>query len=157
MGCTLINHHEDLIESQIPINSRILLTSLSRFAKSLIVLLKYLIFGGKSPEVGPKNPFCWMNPRVLKPLRLSFALSAWQRCSAVAGAATTTGGPWSTSLIRFTEVYKKMPLKSLNTWYLSIFSNFDLSQSIHGTFRICQTWVPQIHWLIILFPDGPNL
>lgn len=124
MGCTLINHHEDLIESQIPINSRILLTSLSRFAKSLIVLLKYLIFGGKSPEVGPKNPFCWMNPRVLKPLRLSFALSAWQRCSAVAGAATTTGGPWSTSLIRFTEVYKKMPLKSLNTWYLSIFFQF---------------------------------
>ena len=56
MGCTLINHHEDLIESQIPINSRILLTSLSRFAKSLIVLLKYLIFGGKSPEVGPKKP-----------------------------------------------------------------------------------------------------
>lgn len=56
--------------------------------------------------------------------RLSFALSAWQRCSAVAGAATTPGGPWSTSLIRFTQVYKKMPLKSLNIWYLSIFVQF---------------------------------
>jgi hypothetical protein len=64
-----LDHHEDLIESQIPINSRFLLTSLSRFAKSFIVLLKYLIFGGKSPEVGPKNTFSWMNPRVLKPKR----------------------------------------------------------------------------------------
>lgn len=121
-----------------------------------IVLLKYVIFGGKSPEkLGQKGhilldesmgvfvgPTGGCRSRCLRGKDAAPLLELLPRQALVYIADPLHRG-----------LLQKMPLKSLNTWYLSIFFQFrsipKYPRNIPG---ILQTWVPQIHWLIILFP-----